>query len=297
MERLAEFGNLSLLVGAFAVAIGLGTFLLDSFRWYSAQGSISLHAQSSILGSVATFYLAEGLAIATLLGGLYLLYRSFASAASAQDPLSTSSILRDALSTRRFLRIGVGAALVYGLTYAVVSGIVVYQPNVDFATTYGVTSAGWNAVACCGAWGTVPAAVIYVAPGSHFALELIPLNVLFAFLVPVLVGVNVALAAYSIGRGLKAKWVGSIGAVVGFFTGCPTCAGLFFAGTVGGIGATSIAAALAPFQLVFILVSIPTLLASPFVMAGTVRRSVACRLPRASERGAPVSASSSASSQ
>jgi hypothetical protein len=287
--------SLAFATGAAAVAVGISTFLYDSFRWYDAQTSISLHAQSSILRGVASFYLTEGLAISTILGGMYLLYRSLAN--SANGPFSTFTLVSEALSSRKSVWIGVSAALAYGLAYAFVSGLVVYQPTVDFAKTYGVASAGWNAVACCGPWGTVPAAIIYVAPGAHFALELIPLNAVFAFLVPILVGVNFALAAYSVGQGLTARWVGSLGAVVGLFTGCPTCAGLFFAGTVGGIGATSIAAALAPFQLVFILVSIPMLLVSPFIMAGGVRQSVACRIPGANGRSAPVPASSSASSQ
>jgi len=62
------------------------------------------------------------------------------------------------------------------------------------------------------------------------------------------------------------------GAAVGLFTACPTCAGFFLAESIGGIGATTLAVALTPYQALFIAVSIPLLVAMPFFFAIRLRK-------------------------
>ena len=118
------------------------------------------------------------------------------------------------------------------------------------------------------------------------ALQLVPVTVLVSVGVPFLVGFDVTVAAHSLRSGTRpgARWFGSVGLLTGLFTGCPTCAGLFLAGAVGGLGATTLAVALAPYQLLFILVSIPLLLASPLLMADSLRRTSSgyCAIPPAS---------------
>ncbi|MDG7022257.1 MAG: hypothetical protein JRN07_02535, partial [Nitrososphaerota archaeon] len=65
------------------------------------------------------------------------------------------------------------------------------------------------------------------------------------------------------------------GAAVGLFTACPTFAGFFLAESIGGLGATTLAVALAPYQALFIGVSIPLLVVMPFFFAARVRSSAA----------------------
>jgi hypothetical protein len=266
--------------------IGVALFVTNCLEWYDSQQTISISGQSSAaFGLVTTFYSVQGVATAVLLIGIYLTHLSIRTIASKAETVSVLTILSDAFATRRFLRVGVLAAVVYGLIYAFVSGVIVYQPTVNFIATYGVTAPSWYSATCCGAWGTVPAMVLYLAPQFHMAFQFIPLNTLFVLLVPILVGANVTVAAYSLrsrGPGASVKWIGSVGAVAGFFTGCPTCAGLFFASAFAGLGGPSIAVALAPFQSFFVAVSIPLLLATPVVTAVILRRSMyaACRLSR-----------------
>ena len=64
------------------------------------------------------------------------------------------------------------------------------------------------------------------------------------------------------------------------FTACPTCAGLFLAGSIGGAG-TTLAVALAPFQLLFVAITLPVLLFGPLITALSVKRSyeASCRIP------------------
>jgi len=178
------------------------------------------------------------------------------------------------------------AAAAYELVYLFISGIVIFQPGVNAGAWAGISTPGWSAAACCGSIGTVPALIVYLSPQAHLALQVLPLDVLFAAVVPVLVGFNVTVAVHALrDKAVRsnAGWLSSVGLIAGLFTGCPTCAGLFLAGAVGGLGATSLAIALAPYQMLFILVSIPLLIASPLLVAFNARRAqrAACALPLA----------------
>ncbi|MDE1858443.1 MAG: hypothetical protein KGI26_05210, partial [Thaumarchaeota archaeon] len=53
------------------------------------------------------------------------------------------------------------------------------------------------------------------------------------------------------------------------------------AGAVGGLGATSLAVALAPYQMLFVALSIPVLIASPLVVATYAGKAsvAACAVP------------------
>lgn len=272
-------------LGALAFAAGCASVALDSAGWYYSQQYIAIFDQKTLLGLVLRYYLFEVLAIATLAGGAFLIYKGIVISRSDTGSDSIRSMLAEALRSRTDIKIGVVAAFVYGVAYLFVSSVVVFQPSVNFAAAYGVTGSSWNAAACCGAPGTVPALIVYLSPQAHLALQVLPLDALFAVLVPILVGLNVTVASHSFrNKVLRANsgWLGSIGLLAGLFTGCPTCAGLFLAGAVGGFGATTLAVALAPFQILFVVLSIPLLLASPLIVALYSRKAIraACAIPK-----------------
>jgi hypothetical protein len=278
----------TLVVGILAFSAGCAWVALNSAGWYLAQQYFAVFDQQSLLAMVLRYYLVEGLAIGIAVIGAYLIYKGLLSNRSASDPDSIRAILAEALGSHNDFEIGITAAVLYGLVYLLISSVVVWQPGVDFGATYGVTSPSWNAAACCGSPGTVPALIVYLLPQAHLALQILPLDALFAVVVPILVGLNVTLAAHSLrNRVLRTNsgWLGSVGILAGLFTGCPTCAGLFLAGAAGGLGATTLAVALAPYQILFVVLSIPVLLASPFVMAASARKAVraACSIPTATE--------------
>lgn len=266
--------------------VGTVLFVEDCVYWYGSQDAISLYTQSEKLSLVGSFYVLLVLAVGVMLIGMYGAYRYVLSSGHRRAPetISILGVLSDAISSKKSLRMGIVAAVVYGLAFAIVSGIIVYQPTVNFSLVYDVASPQWNAAACCGTWGTVPAAIFFVSPNLHLALEFIPLSLLLALLVPLLVGLNVTVALFAIrSRGPIAsiRWVGFLGGVVGFFTGCPTCAGLFLASAFGSLGVPSVAVALAPYQTLLVAVSIPILLAGPILTAFALKRSMyaSCRLP------------------
>ncbi len=273
-----------LILGALLFAVGCVWVALDSVAWYAGQNLYGIYDQQSIYGLVLRYYVAEALAICVVLAGAWLTYCGMKRWRAMDNPDSVRFTLAESLSSLRDLRIGFAAAIVYAVVYLFVSGIIVFQPGVNSGAWIGFSPMSWNVAACCGSVGTVPAVILYLAPQSHLALQILPLDALFVVVVPILVGFNVTVAAHSVRNKVvrgNVGWMSTLGILTGLFTGCPTCAGLFLASAFGGLGATSLAVALAPYQMLFVVVSIPLLAASPFLIAVNARRAVraACSVP------------------
>ncbi len=225
---------------------------------------------------VAWFYLAIMFAAAGL---VFLGIKRFLDARvvkmSAQGfaPLGPGWIIPYLLTQSRFRRQFVASTLLYGLFYAFITSMIVYQPTVDFAQAYGAALPSVLIGPCCGPLLYTPIVTVYVV--NHLGLLIIPLTGILLVTVSVLVGINFALAAFAFGnrvRGTGRSWVGGLGAIVGLFTGCPTCAGLFFANLIGGTGAVSFASLLAYYQPVFVALSIPVLVATPYLISRSLFR-------------------------
>jgi hypothetical protein len=287
-SRFLQIPHLAL--GALLFGLGCGWVALDSAAWYYGQNLYAIYDQSSILTLVRNYYVAEALAICVAIAGAYLTYKGLKGWRSIENPDSIRFMLADALSSRKDLRVGAAAALGYALVYLFVSSIVVFQPGVNSGAWNGLSALSWNAAACCGSVGTVPSLIVYLAPQAHLALQILPLDALFAVFVPLLVGFNVTVASHAVrNKDVRRNvgWVSTVGVLAGLFTGCPTCAGLFLASAFGGLGATSLAVALAPYQMLFVVVSIPLLAISPLLISINARRAVraACPVPALERRG------------
>ncbi len=183
-------------------------------------------------------------------------------------PLSPGWLVPYILSQRKYARVFAAASAAYGLFYAVLTSMIVYQPGVNFVAAYGATFPSASIAACCGSPAYVPVVRVFLA--NHLALLVIPLTAVLLVAVAVLVGLNAALAAFaydSRARGAGGRWLGGLGAIIGLFTGCPTCAGLFFANFLGGSGAVAFATVIGYYQPVFILFSLPILAACPYLVS------------------------------
>ncbi|MBA4452023.1 MAG: hypothetical protein H2B03_02465 [Nitrosopumilaceae archaeon] len=157
----------------------------------------------------------------------------------------------------------------YGIFFSLVSGTLVYQPEVNFSIHYGAEIPSGFVAPCCDGPGYMPKVIIYLT--EHVGLQIIPINLVLQVIVSYLVALNtsIAISAFAISR--KDRSVSSIGAVTGLFIACPTCAGTFlsiFIGTASGIALT---VALTQLQTLFIAISIPILLIIPFIMAKKLR--------------------------
>jgi hypothetical protein len=255
-----------------SMVLGTSVAVYNMFDWNRYQHYFAQAGGSG--SSILSFYAAQFLSIIFLLLGIYLAF-GYIRRPRSESPYSLLTIIGSAISDWRLARPAFAATLLYGLLYAFTSSILVFQPGVDFLAQYGVTgAAGWSSSACCGDVGTLPKLVVYF-PLAHLAVQLVPLSVLLLFIVPPLVGLNFAIAIFSVRRTVAkvtGKWMVACGAAVGLFTACPTCAGFFLAESVGGVGATTLAVALAPYQALFIAASIPILIVTPFVFAMSFRK-------------------------
>lgn len=169
-------------------------------------------------------------------------------------------------------------AVGYGMVFAFIDGILIYQPTIDFGTNYGVTVPTYVVENCCGPPGYVPVGLVYF-PAQHFGIELIPLSLMIMVLVSVLVGVNVALLLESVRKSKPMKMQksgnsfvgGIIGAAFGVFSGCPTCAAAFFLSMIAGSGATAFSLTISELQPAIILISVPLLFFSIVWQARSIR--------------------------
>lgn len=153
----------------------------------------------------------------------------------------------------------------YGVFFSLVSGTLVYQPEVNFAVHYGATIPSGFIAPCCDGPGYMPKIIIYLT--EHIGLQIIPINLVLQVVVSYLVGLNVAIAvrAYTISK--KGRGMTSVGAAVGLFIACPTCAGTFLSIFIGTASGIALSIALTQMQTLFIAISIPILLITPYIMA------------------------------
>lgn len=157
----------------------------------------------------------------------------------------------------------------YGIFFSLVSGTLVYQPEVNFAYHYGATIPSGFIAPCCDEPGYMPQVIIYLT--EHVGLNVIPINLVLQVIVSYLVGLNTVIAvnAYTISR--KGRGVSSIGAIAGLFIACPTCAGSFLSIFIGTASGIALSIALTQLQTFFIAISIPILIVTPFIMAKKLR--------------------------
>jgi hypothetical protein len=204
--------------------------------------------------------------------GATTILTNWATGETSENPSSKSSIIAKVFSTRRYSRLLLLSALAYGAFYAIASGIVVFQPAWNFSEVYHVGIPSFAIATCCGPVGETPAAVVYVT--QHLGLLLVPMNLVLLFLLSWLVGLNASFAAFTLSfrtRNIGIGWFGGVGAFIGLFTSCPTCAGLAIIALLGGTGTLSAAFFLGPLQTVFIGLSVPILVATPLLLAKSLR--------------------------
>ncbi len=157
----------------------------------------------------------------------------------------------------------------YGIFFSLVSGTLVYQPEVNFITHYGATIPSGFVSPCCDEPGYMPKIIVYLT--EHVGLQIIPINLVLQVVVSYLVGLNtsIAVSAYTISK--KGRGVSGIGAAAGLFIACPTCAGTFLSVFIGTASGIALSVALTQLQTAFIAISIPVLLVTPIIMARKLR--------------------------
>jgi hypothetical protein len=252
------------LIGAFLVIIGFTTYpVVDA-----------LNFNGGIRGEVLVVDYAY-FALALDLLGTCLLFYGWTNVMTSWSPVEASGTELSVLGTiagvftkSRYSRLFLVSAFVYGAFYAFASGIVVFQPARSFSETYHVGIPSYVIATCCGPVGEMPQVVAYFS--QHLGLLFVPVNLLLLFSISWLVGLNASYASFVVSlrtKNPRMSWFGGVGAFLGLFASCPTCAGLAIISLFGGTGALSVSFFLGPLQTVLLLVSVPILITTPLLSA------------------------------
>jgi hypothetical protein len=195
-------------------------------------------------------------------------------------------IISDALYQHKMLFSS--SVIIYAIFFALLDGILIYQPGVNFGAAYAVTGPTWRVETCCGLPGYVPVGLLYL-PAQHAGLELIPISVLLMIFVSVLVGLNICLLrrAYSLSKsqnlkpGAKGSAGGIVGAAFGLFVGCPSCAAAFLLSMLAGTGAITFSSFIAAYQPLIAALTLPLLFVSIIWQGRSIRKILAgCASPQ-----------------
>ncbi|HEV2120209.1 MAG TPA: hypothetical protein VGS11_08935 [Candidatus Bathyarchaeia archaeon] len=251
----------------------LGTLLVIlGFTTYPMVAALNQTEAVRGEGFLITYaYFAFGLDIVglgILFYGATRLLTSRSMGEASGPPSSITGMVAAAFSRNRYSRLLFASSSAYGLFYAFASGIIVFQPSISFSDVYHAGIPSVAIATCCSPLGGTPQVVAYIT--QHLGLVLVPVNLLLLFSISWLVGLNASFASWTLsfrtknaGRGL----FGGIGAFIGLFTSCPTCAGLAILSTLGGTGTLSASFFEGSLQTTFVVVSIPILVVAPLISA------------------------------
>lgn len=250
-----------LIVLGFAVMV----FIFVIYSRYQNPEVFTPDAASAIQRIAYGFYIVLLAAIGAIAYGLHK-YQKEKVRKKSTDILS---IIATITWNKKAKKIFVITFIGYGVFFSLISGTLVYQPEVNFITHYGATIPSGFVAPCCDELGYMPKIIVYLT--EHVGLQVLPINLVLQVTVSYLVGLNMAIAitAYSISK--KESGASTIGAAAGLFIACPTCAGTFLSIFIGTASGIALSIALTQLQTVFIAVSIPVLLATPILMARKLR--------------------------
>lgn len=245
------------------VILGLASIAILFVMYSRYQNSELLTPESidSIQRLAYGFYIVLLAAFGSISYGIYKYHKGKVK----NKEKDLASVIALATWNPKSRKIFIATFVCYGVFFSLASGTLVYQPEVNFATHYGAEIPSGFVAPCCDSLGYMPKAIVYLT--EHVGLQIIPINLVLQIVVSYLVALNMALAvnAYVISR--KKRGISTIGAVTGLFIACPTCAGTFSSIFIGTASSIALSIALAQLQTLFIAISIPVLLATPFIMA------------------------------
>jgi len=243
------------------------SILFLMYARYQNPEVITPSAIDSIQRIALGFYITMIVALGGIAFGMYK-YQKDKVEKQGKDILTTIAMVTSNSKSRKIF---VTVFITYGIFFSLVSGTLVYQPEINFVTHYGATIPSGFIAPCCDGPGYMPKIIVYLT--EHIGLQVIPINFILQIIVSYLVAINtsIAISAYTISK--KGRSISSVGAATGLFIACPTCAGTFlsiFIGTASGIGLSVL---LTQMQTLFIALSIPVLILTPIIMAKRLQNS------------------------
>ena len=258
--RKSKSGKKLMILGFFSIAI---LFLL--YSRYQDPELITPEAFDSIQRIAYLFYAVLLACLGAITYGLYIFHREKVELRE-KDLFAIIALTTWNSKARKIFLL---TFVFYGIFFSLVSGTLIYQPEINFSIHYGAEIPSGFVAPCCDGPGYMPKIIVYLT--EHVGLQIIPINLVLQVVVSYLVGLNMAIAVSAFTISKKNRGFSTVGAITGLFIACPTCAGTFlsiFIGTASGIALTI---ALVQLQTLFIAIAIPILLITPFVMAKKLR--------------------------
>jgi len=283
VENWVDFRNSGLRITLVSVFSLILAFIIYSRLSISSAAEQPVMIASQLKNLAIAIFMLTAASLISIGYGTFRIFKAEQELSSNSNSLM--SYITSAFSDNKYWKVMIISAVGYGIFFGFLSQIFIYRGDISF-TGIGIAVPSINVVTCCNVPGYVPMFAAYIT--NHFLILLIPINIILALVISVMVGFNISLNLFAYKRMMKMQvtkkisLVESIGVTTGLFIGCPTCAGSLFAllfgfGT-GGTAAAAVAALLAPFQTLFIIVSIPALIISPFLIARTLRAKTMCKL-------------------
>ena len=237
------------------------------FLIYARTSSLGLTPEAVLVIErlAAIFYVIIIMAFGVITFGLYRYHKQKA----LENNGGVLSIIAATTFNKKSRRIFLLTFIGYGIFFSLTSGMLVYQPEVVFSYHYGAIIPSAHLTACCGDPGYMPKITVYLT--EHIGLQIVPINLVLQIIVSYLVGLNTTLAVSAFTFFKKEGGLSGVGATTGLFIACPTCVGAFSSIFVGSAGAIAFTLAITQLQTMFILITIPILLITPFIMAKKLR--------------------------
>ena len=181
--RHNKSGRKLMILGFGSIAI---LFLI--YSRYQDPVLITPDALDSIQRIAYAFYIVLLACLGAITYGLYIFHRE--KVERKEKDLFTIIALTTWNSKSR--KIFVITFVCYGVFFSLVSGTLVYQPEVNFAIHYGAEIPSGFVAPCCDGPGYMPKIIVYIT--EHVGLQIIPINLVLQVIVSYLVGLNTAIA-------------------------------------------------------------------------------------------------------
>ena len=265
MENIVKSSNKGkklIVLGFVTIAI---IFLI--YSRYQDPELLTPSAMDSIQRIAYGFYITLAVSFGAIAFGMYRYHKEKVELNGKDLSTMIALVTWNSKSRKIFVVTFIG----YGIFFSLVSGTLVYQPEVNFAIHYGATIPSGFIAPCCDGPGYMPKIIIYLT--EHVGLQIIPINLVLQVTVSYLVGLNTAIAVSAFTISKKGRGMSTVGAITGLFIACPTCAGSFLSIFIGTASGIALSIALTQMQTLFIAISIPVLLVTPYIMAKKLRNS------------------------
>ena len=255
-DALKSYKGKSLIISGF---ISIAVLFLIYARTSSLE--LTPDAVSSLERIAVIFYIILLMSFIAISLGLYKYHKQKVS----ENDGGVLSIIASTTFNKKSHKIFLLTFIAYGIFFSLTSGMLVYQPEVVFSYHYNATIPSAHITPCCGEPGYMPKIIVYFT--EHIGLQIVPINLVLQLVVSYLVGLNTSLAYGAFSFFKRGSGISSIGATTGLFIACPTCVGAFSSIFIGSTSAIAFTVAITQMQTLFILITIPILLTTPFILA------------------------------